>query len=170
MAEMTNNLCDYGCGRPAIKTFKTGKSCCSANTSSCPAMKEKNSIAISKVWKEKGNNFWKDGHPRGSTNTIPWNKGLTKETDERVRRIGENVSASAHLYPRTFSEEGLESISYHARKNILSRYEDGWLPKSGRCKKYSYTSPIAGNINVDGTWELLFANWLDFKKFVWKKK
>ena len=43
-------LCDYGCGQPAIKLFKRRKSkggdawCCSNSTNSCSAIKEKKRI------------------------------------------------------------------------------------------------------------------------------
>jgi hypothetical protein len=30
------NICDYGCGRPALTQFKTGAWCCSKRTSACP--------------------------------------------------------------------------------------------------------------------------------------
>lgn len=32
---MSTHLCDYGCGRPSIHTFKNGKKCCSKSTNSC---------------------------------------------------------------------------------------------------------------------------------------
>lgn len=32
--------CSYGCGRPAIKTFKSGKHCCSNHHRSCPALEK----------------------------------------------------------------------------------------------------------------------------------
>lgn len=34
-------LCYYGCGKPAIHTFKNGKSCCGKNVNSCPVIREK---------------------------------------------------------------------------------------------------------------------------------
>lgn len=55
------------------------------------------------------------------------------------------------------------------RHHIMARYENGWLPKSGRCRKIKYYSPIAGNITVDGTWELLCAKYFDFMKWNWKR-
>lgn len=55
------------------------------------------------------------------------------------------------------------------RDRILSRYESGWMPKAGRCKKYKYISPSAGEIYLDGTWELAVAKWLDSKKYNWKR-
>lgn len=51
----------------------------------------------------------------------------------------------------------------------MKRYEAGWLPKAGRCKKISYNSPIAGSVQLDGTWELTVAEFLDRQKYNWKR-
>jgi hypothetical protein len=55
------------------------------------------------------------------------------------------------------------------RDRIIARYEAGWMPKSGRCKKYRYTSTIAGEVLLDGTWELAVAKWLDQNQYTWKR-
>lgn len=55
------------------------------------------------------------------------------------------------------------------RERVIARYELGWMPKAGRCKKYKYVSPIAGEVYLDGTWELAVAKWLDYKKYNWKR-
>jgi hypothetical protein len=55
------------------------------------------------------------------------------------------------------------------RNRILKRYEDGWMPKAGRCKKIKYESPVAGLISVDGTWELAVAKYLDKLKYNWRR-
>lgn len=55
------------------------------------------------------------------------------------------------------------------RTRIIARYEAGWMPKAGRCKKYRYVSLIAGEVYLDGTWELAVAKWLDEKKYNWKR-
>jgi hypothetical protein len=62
-----------------------------------------------------------------------------------------------------------EEFKEKQRKNIISRYETGWMPKAGRCKKYKYISPIAGEVYLDGTWELAVAKWLDEKQYNWKR-
>ena len=56
---MEKNLCDYGCGQEAKYFFKNGKKCCSEYIFGCPNRKFSNSA---------------------------WNKGLTKETDDRVKK------------------------------------------------------------------------------------
>ena len=55
------------------------------------------------------------------------------------------------------------------REKILKRYSDGWEPTCGRCKKYDYYSPMAGNIKVDGKWELKVAEYLDSIGVTWKR-
>lgn len=67
--------------------------------------------------------------------------------------------------PRTHSEE----FKIKQRDRIIARYEAGWMPKAGRCKKYKHVSPIAGEVYLDGTWELTVAKWLDEKEYNWKR-
>lgn len=55
------------------------------------------------------------------------------------------------------------------RTKILKRYEDGWQPKAGRCKKIKYESQIAGIITVDGSWELKVVQYLDSLGVTWRR-
>jgi len=61
------DLCDYGCGTEAKYKLKNGKNCCSKSTSSCDGMKEINRSKIKNLRKDLGNNYWKNGHPKGSS-------------------------------------------------------------------------------------------------------
>jgi len=63
-------LCDYGCGKDAKHKFKNGKMCCENNQSKCPSIRNKRSNSM------KGN--------------IPWNKGVTKETSDSMRKNSES--------------------------------------------------------------------------------
>lgn len=67
--------------------------------------------------------------------------------------------------PKTHTEE----FKIKQRDRIIARYEAGWSPKAGRCKKYKHTSPIAGEVYLDGTWELAVAVWLDNKGYGWRR-
>ncbi len=67
--------------------------------------------------------------------------------------------------PRIHTEE----FKQRQRERIIKRYEDGWMPKAGRCKKYTYNSPVAGIVSLDGTWELAVAKWLDKNNYVWNR-
>jgi hypothetical protein len=55
------------------------------------------------------------------------------------------------------------------RANIIARYENGWTPKAGRCAKFKHISPVAGEVSLDGTWELAVAKWLDDNYYHWKR-
>jgi hypothetical protein len=55
------------------------------------------------------------------------------------------------------------------RNAINLRYSKGWENIAGRCKKYDYFSPIAGQIKVDGTWELKTCAFLDNLKINWRR-
>lgn len=54
-------------------------------------------------------------------------------------------------------------------EGMKQKYIDGWKPKCGRCKKIDYTSPIAGIISVDGSWELITAKYLDKLGVNWNR-
>jgi hypothetical protein len=62
-----------------------------------------------------------------------------------------------------------EEFKAKQRERIIARYEAGWMPKAGRCKKYKYVSPVAGEVYLDGTWELAVAKWLDKNGYNWKR-
>lgn len=51
--------------------------------------------------------------------------------------------------------------------SINKRYESGWAPKAGRCKKIQYESTIAGSVSLDGNWELKVAQYLDEQNINW---
>lgn len=81
-------ICEYGCGLEAKFQLKSGKWCCSEYYNSCPAIKRKNSEARKQqIIEQKENGTFKSnlgkyilkGHNA-------WNKGLTKETDSRIKK------------------------------------------------------------------------------------
>lgn len=97
--------------------------------------------------------------------SIPrWNKGLTKEQDSRILKYSSKASKTlAGRVGHKHTSESKEKIS----NAINKRYENGWLPKAGRCKKISYFSKIAGNVLLDGTWELKVAIYFDSLNINW---
>lgn len=67
---------------------------------------------------------------------------------------------------------------YHHSEEIKKRLSDikkeaikngTFFTKAGRCKKYKHISPIAGEILVDGTWELKFCKWADEKGIIYER-
>ena len=72
-------LCDYGCGQIATHQFKNGKWCCSKSSNQCLGKKSKHN---------------QSGIKNPMFKKIPWNKGLTKDIDERLKKYGEKGSQS----------------------------------------------------------------------------
>lgn len=98
-----------------------------------------------------------------------WNKGLTK-SDPRVESYVNTLKQSilnGKYIPHRRSLSDTEKI---ARSNEMkSRYARGWESTCGRCKKYDYHSNIAGDIKVDGTWELKVCKYLDSLGVIWQR-
>ncbi len=92
---INNKLCDFGCEQTAKYQFKNGSVGCSNGVQHCPEVRRKNSEntkgkpsgmlgkkhseETKKIIKQKNIEF----------DRIVWNKGLTKETDERLQKISE---------------------------------------------------------------------------------
>src|SRR5690242_16427468 len=71
---MPSTVCDFGCGRRAIKQLKNGRFLCAEFVAQCPAMRSKNKAA------KAGRNPWAERpHPRGMAGKAAWNRGLTWE-------------------------------------------------------------------------------------------
>jgi len=92
-------------------------------------------------------------------NPEPWNKGKTGV------QTAWNKGKEGTFTGKTHSDETKRKMS----DNIKQRYADGWECTAGRCKKYSYSSPIAGDIKVDGSWELTFCKYADAVKLKWRR-
>lgn len=101
-----------------------------------------------------------------------WNKGLTKETDEKIMEL---VLKLKEKY-----KNGLIIPSFKGKKHSLetknkiskatkSRYKNGWDNICGRAKKYKYTMKDGSIITVDGSWEYHVAEYLDRNNINWKR-
>jgi len=165
MRYVTEELCGFGCGQIAKYINKSKRLLCAKTHNACPEMKRKNAE------NKKGiNPFLNRPHPRGALGKTPWNFGLTATTDDRIKLAAEvfkkkilNGEYVPKGTPHTDEFKKEQSI----RKNKL--YASGWEPTCGRCKKYDYLSPIAGQIKVDGTWELKVAVYLDKLNVTWER-
>lgn len=162
--------CEFGCNKEATHQFKSSKKwCCSSNVNSCEGKRKRDSE------KKRGKNpFRGKEHPRGMLGKKHPMKGKTydeifgtSKAKEILRKMSESAKGKSSW--SKLSEEQKKKMREKLRETILERYKKGWMPKAGRCKKYRYSSPVAGNINLDGTWELEVAKWLDKNGLIWKR-
>jgi hypothetical protein len=116
------------------------------------------------------------GRKRGS---IAWNKGKTNTElygEERALKISKlasnsikaNIKNTGTSWAKMSDKQKQKFIESH-RKYITNRYNSGWMPKAGRCKKINYTSQYAGNVKLDGSWELALAVYLDKNQIEWRR-
>lgn len=97
-----------------------------------------------------------------------WNKGLTKETDPRVKQYSETYSeriksGKIQTVNRSWSDEEKANLSIKMKeiaKNNPNSYKGGY--NRGRCKTYNYK----GHTFI-GSWELDFAKWCDDNNIRW---
>lgn len=117
-----------------------------------------------------GDNAWSKKGQASRIGKPGWSLGLTKNDHPALVRQAEGwkrtVSINGHPWVgRVHTEDARQKMS----RSRLLLYESGWEPHCGRSKKYSYSSPVAGDVKVDGRWELAFAEWLDKEKLVWSR-
>ncbi|MFW6225904.1 MAG: C2H2-type zinc finger protein [bacterium] len=96
-----------------------------------------------------------------------WTRGRTFEEiygEKKAKEIKEKISKSSISSWNKMPETKKLEHSNRARKNIQKRYEEGWDPKAGRCKKYKYR-----DFTVDGTWELEFCRWADEVELIYER-
>lgn len=164
-SDLFSKYCDMGCGQEAKFFHKNGKSYCCKLGAKCPTKVSKDRE------KKKGiNPFEGKEHPKGMLGKTAYNKGLTKETSEIVAKTG-------LLIKQAFLEKGDQRKKKHhteesrnkISQNMKQRYASGWESICGRAKKYKHISPIAGEVSVDGTWELAFAKMLDKVNIQWNR-
>jgi hypothetical protein len=138
-------------------------------------MKAINSARVKEFIKANGGQSWKNGHPKGFKGKISPFKDKTyneRYGESKANEISNKISKGLEKYPSTWemmSSEQQQARREDASCRIIKRYEDGWMPKAGRCKKFIYESPVAGTVSLDGTWELKTAKWLDNNVVAWKR-
>lgn len=92
-------------------------------------------------------------------NPDPWNKGKKLHYD--VWTKGK---------PGTFlGKKHNDDAKRKMAEKINERYANGWECVAGRCKKYFHSSSIAGDMWVDGTWEVAFCKFADSTGLSWKR-
>lgn len=161
-------ICEYGCNQEAQYQFKNGKWCCSDLVNRCPCKRElkskENSLRLKKEYQTgKRISHFKVYNKTNSHNTKGWIP--SEKAKENWQKATDKKKKKGVAYDELQEKERRRKIS----SAINKRYEDGWLPKAGRCKKIKYTSLIAGEVLLDGTWELNVAKYLDENKINWRR-
>lgn len=102
-----------------------------------------------------------------------WNKGLTKETDERVKRNGESISNCYKTGKITNWCQGLnkdnddriKALAEKSSKTILDKVKDDtWHNSFGKSKLVEYNG-----VQFHGNWEVAFAKFLDNINIIWER-
>ena len=85
-----------------------------------------------------------------------WNKGLTKETDERVARGGQKLSKriqSGEVIPSQLGKPITDEVKLKISKSCLEKSKNGnWHKSLAKDMHYNYNG-----IDLDGSWELNYA-------------
>lgn len=121
------------------------------------------------IWRmhtREGRKHNSDGNAKRQKNGyIPWSRGLTKETDNRVC-WGETLKkryATGELVPGFKGKEHTKETKEKISKKLSINN------KGGRCEWYSYKKPNGDVVKVQGTWELRFAKLCDKVNIKWEK-
>lgn len=100
-----------------------------------------------------------------------WNKGLTKDTDLRVRLSSESLKRSIELNGcklkgRKLSPQHILKISLGAQRGIKN---GTWNLGNSWVKRYEYQSLMNGKVYLMGKWELEYAKYLDSSGIKWER-
>ncbi len=162
-SELFSKYCDMGCGQESKFFYKSGKSYCCNLGAKCPVK-----VSIDRQKKLGKNPLAGKIHPMLGV-TSP-NKGKTKETSEIVAKQALSIKNTIKLNGHNWTgKKHSAETKLKFSEGMKERYASGWEPVCGRAKKYKHSSPIAGNITVDGTWELSFAQMLDKVNIPWNR-
>ena len=101
---------------------------------------------------------------------VAWNKGLTKETDERVRKNAESRVVSYQV-GKSIRRTGDLNVSRRIEvkqkisQTCLTKSRNGeWHKSLAKNMHYSYNG-----VDLDGKWELYYAIYLDEHDIDWKR-
>jgi hypothetical protein len=157
--------CEYGCNREAKFILKNGKHICSKSPNTCPIIKKINSETGKISYKNKNRKkyCWSKENP-------PWNKGLKKETSEKMFR---STEASKNTLIKKIKNGFIPPFVKWAKseigRKILSQKRSDFLQnKSCQCKKFEFNNGKR-NIYVQGTWEKQFVEFLIKNNIKWDR-
>jgi very-short-patch-repair endonuclease len=144
--------CEYGCNNLANYQLSNGKWCCSKSINSCEGMKTKNKLGL----KKKRENGWKPGYNfKGENSHKAWNKGLTKETDKRVKKGIDTLKENFKLGKTTPSFKGkhhTEEKCIQIKNSMKIAFKEGRISgwKSRKIKSYAeiYFINVLKNLKI----------------------
>lgn len=126
---ITEIMCEYGCGKPAIfppgYSGRNKKWCCSEKKELCPEQRKLNSqrqkgkVAWNKGLSIKDKRVKKNTERTKKTRKILlkngtikiWNKGLTKEQDERIKKYSEKIKISKKGKPNVKLRKPISNLN-----------------------------------------------------------
>ena len=136
----TSEFCSKGCGNIAKFKSRSGILLCCSSVNSCPEQRKKNSLGLHKCYdngrdaKQISANMSEESKQRQA-----WNRGLTKDIDERVARpqlIGVRFGSGVTGH----SIETKEKLSRIRTKILESSPHIQWMT-------------LSNGVKVQGTWE-----------------
>jgi len=134
----------------------------------CPQCKKeyKKTGIATHIWRMHGTGINHNPNKTYKEGRYAWNKGLTKENDERVKKFGNTYSHNISLGITTPSFKGKHhtKITKEQIGDKLSRNNKG-----GRSRWYEVTNPSGIKFKVQGTWELAFVQVLNILDDNWIK-
>ncbi len=110
------------------------------------------------IWRTHGDGITHDPNIGYKDDRIVWNKGLSKELDERVKQYSDSIKSTVTkkvedgtFKPNTASEEYLKKLSEEQSKRN----------RGGRTKWFRFEKNGGQIVNLQGTWEVRFAKILE---------
>ena len=85
-------------GKNGIYQLKNGKWCCSKSINSCDGMKKKNANSIKALYISGKLNQKNNKRSIESLRRQGWSKGLTKETNESVKKARNNITSKIYKW------------------------------------------------------------------------
>lgn len=148
-------ICHYGCGRVAIKQNKSGNWMCDTSPNKCPENKRKNSEKLKEAYYSGKRVDQKTLHSNLSEDKkklMGWSRGLTKETDFRIKEIASKTSMTLRGRKKEpFSSTHKKNMS-EARLKII---QEGKYDSSGRKGHRGHYD----GLYFHSSWELAYYIW-----------
>lgn len=105
-------------------------------------------------------------HEKRTSNKPIWNKGLSKETNEIVKKIGLTIKEKYAL--GLIPPNGVTSMSKEERSRLAKLHNfGGYREKAGRAKKSYVLDSFGKTVCLQSSFELICANILDALNIKW---